>query len=104
MFAAPWLVAVPTQSLGRSLPKFFSCQLLGCGAWMAVEGGVGFGIAGRKVTLVLWALLFNRSPYNRAKEMTAISVYDYHAFTSPRISSFKPSIKFWLQFDRVLGL
>ncbi|RWW50511.1 hypothetical protein BHE74_00043215 [Ensete ventricosum] len=60
---------------------------------MLVEGAEGFGIAGRGATLVLQASWFNRSSCNRAKEMAAISMYGCRAFTSPRVSGFKPSIK-----------
>ncbi|RZS13718.1 hypothetical protein BHM03_00045333 [Ensete ventricosum] len=56
-------------------------------AQMAVKGAEGFGIAGREATLVLRASWFNRSPCICAKEIAAIRVYDYRAFTS-RISGF----------------
>ncbi|RWV88811.1 hypothetical protein GW17_00049077 [Ensete ventricosum] len=63
------------------------------GVWMAVEGTVGLGMAGRGVTLILCTSWFNCSSWIRAKEITVIRVYDCRAFSSPRISSFRPSIK-----------
>ncbi|RWW30456.1 hypothetical protein GW17_00004966 [Ensete ventricosum] len=38
MFVAPWFVAVPTQPLGRSLPKLVSCQFFRC---RGLDGGRG---------------------------------------------------------------
>ncbi|RWW01656.1 hypothetical protein GW17_00035290 [Ensete ventricosum] len=49
-------------------------------------------MASRGVTLVLRTLWFNRSSWILVKEITAIRVYDYRAFTS-RISGFRPLIK-----------
>ncbi|RRT59041.1 hypothetical protein B296_00028909 [Ensete ventricosum] len=44
-------------------------------AWMAVEGAVGLGMAGRGATLVLRTSWFNYSSWICAKEITAIRVY-----------------------------
>ncbi|RWW87210.1 hypothetical protein BHE74_00003979 [Ensete ventricosum] len=60
---------------------------------MAVEGAEGFNITSREVTIVLQALWFNHSSYSYVKEMAAIRVYGCRAFTSPRISGFKPLMK-----------
>ncbi|RWV80434.1 hypothetical protein GW17_00058297 [Ensete ventricosum] len=76
------------HSRSSSLVNFF-----GTGAWMAVEGVVGLGMAGRGATLVLHTSWFNCSSWICAKEITAIRVYGYRAFTSPRIFRFRPSIK-----------
>ncbi|RWW10675.1 hypothetical protein GW17_00025771 [Ensete ventricosum] len=65
----------------------------GSRAWMAVEGAVALGMAGRGVTLVLHISWFNCSSWIRAKEITAIGVYGCRAFTSPWISDFRPLIK-----------
>ncbi|RRT33205.1 hypothetical protein B296_00040633 [Ensete ventricosum] len=62
------------------------------GDWMAVEGVVGLGMAGREATLVLHTSWFNSSSGIRAKEIAAIRAYGCCAFTS-RISSFRPLIK-----------
>ncbi|RRT62937.1 hypothetical protein B296_00002483 [Ensete ventricosum] len=61
---------------------------------MAVEGAVGLGMAGQGATLVLRASWFNRSSWICAKEIIAIRVYDCRAFTSPRISGFRPQGKY----------
>ncbi|RZS22475.1 hypothetical protein BHM03_00055266 [Ensete ventricosum] len=58
------------------------------GAWMAV----GLGMAGQGATLVLYTSWFNCSSWIRAKAIVAIRAYGCHAFTSPQISSFRPSI------------
>ncbi|RWW78381.1 hypothetical protein BHE74_00013403 [Ensete ventricosum] len=50
-------------------------------------------MAGRRVTLVLCTSWFNCSSRIRVKEIAAIRVYGCRAFTSPRISGFRPSIK-----------
>ncbi|RZS03446.1 hypothetical protein BHM03_00033628 [Ensete ventricosum] len=42
-------------------------------------------MAGRGATLVLCISWFNCSSWIRTKEIVAISVYGYRAFTSPRI-------------------
>ncbi|RWV87614.1 hypothetical protein GW17_00050369 [Ensete ventricosum] len=68
-------------------------SIFGYGAWMAVEGAVGLSMAGLGVTLVLRTSWFNCSSWIREKEIVAIRVYDCRAFTSPRISGFRPSIK-----------
>ncbi|RWV84477.1 hypothetical protein GW17_00053805 [Ensete ventricosum] len=49
---------------------------------------VGWG-----VTLVLRTSWFNCSSWIRAKKIVALRVYSCHAFTSPQISGFRPSIK-----------
>ncbi|RWW55778.1 hypothetical protein BHE74_00037546 [Ensete ventricosum] len=76
------------RSRNSSLVIFF-----GEGAWMAVEGAIGLGMAGRGATLVLRASWFNRSSWICTKEIVALRVYDCCTFTSPRISDFRPSIK-----------
>ncbi|RWV83447.1 hypothetical protein GW17_00054936 [Ensete ventricosum] len=50
-------------------------------------------MAGRGATLVLRTSWFNCSSWIRAKEITTIRVYGCRAFTSPRISGFRPLIK-----------
>ncbi|RZS08053.1 hypothetical protein BHM03_00038980 [Ensete ventricosum] len=50
-------------------------------------------MASRGATLVLRASWFNHSSWIRAKEITVIRVYGCRAFTSPRISGFRPSMK-----------
>ncbi|RWW47459.1 hypothetical protein BHE74_00046542 [Ensete ventricosum] len=50
-------------------------------------------MAGRGVTLVLRTSWFNYSSWIRAKEIVVIRVYGCRAFTSHRISGFRPSIK-----------
>ncbi|RRT32933.1 hypothetical protein B296_00043804 [Ensete ventricosum] len=50
-------------------------------------------MAGRGATHVLHTSWFNCSSWIRAKEIAAIRVYNCRAFTSPRISDFRPSIK-----------
>ncbi|RRT33642.1 hypothetical protein B296_00039554 [Ensete ventricosum] len=60
---------------------------------MTVEGVVGLGIADQGVTLVLHASWFNHSSWIRVMEITTIRVYSCRAFTSPRISAFRPSMK-----------
>ncbi|RZR96622.1 hypothetical protein BHM03_00025676 [Ensete ventricosum] len=50
-------------------------------------------MASRGVTLVLRALWFNRSSWIRANKITTIRVYGCRALTSPRSSSFRPSMK-----------
>ncbi|RZR71439.1 hypothetical protein BHM03_00005142 [Ensete ventricosum] len=97
MFAAPWFIAVLAQSLGGLFLKFVSCQFFCCKGSDGIRGTEGFGIASRKVTLDLQASWFNHSSCSRAKEMAAIRVYGYRAFTSPCISDFKPSMKFELE-------
>ncbi|RRT71720.1 hypothetical protein B296_00023995, partial [Ensete ventricosum] len=57
------------------------------------RGAVGLDMAGRGVTLVLRTSWFNCSFWIRAREIIAIRVYGCRAFTSPRISGFRPSIK-----------
>ncbi|RZS01434.1 hypothetical protein BHM03_00031278 [Ensete ventricosum] len=59
---------------------------------MAVEGAVGFGMAGQGATIVLHASWFNRSSWIRAKKIITIRLYGCHAFTS-RIFGFRPSMK-----------
>ncbi|RRT37133.1 hypothetical protein B296_00036714 [Ensete ventricosum] len=51
-------------------------------------------MAGQGATLVLHTSWFNCSSWIRAKEIAAIRVYGCRTFTSPRISGFRPSIKF----------
>ncbi|RWV83974.1 hypothetical protein GW17_00054356 [Ensete ventricosum] len=77
MFASPRFVAMPHNSLvdrsrSSSLVNFF-----GAGAWMAVEGAVGLGMAGRGATLVLRTSWFNCSSWIRVKEIAAIGVYGF---------------------------
>ncbi|RRT71695.1 hypothetical protein B296_00004809 [Ensete ventricosum] len=48
-------------------------------------------------TLVLHTSWFNCSSWIRAKEIAARRVYGCRAFTSPRISGFRPSIKSFLE-------
>ncbi|RZS26223.1 hypothetical protein BHM03_00059532 [Ensete ventricosum] len=50
-------------------------------------------MASRGVTLVLRTSWFNCYFWIRAKEIAAIRVYSCRAFTSPRISGFRPSIE-----------
>ncbi|RWW38411.1 hypothetical protein BHE74_00056340 [Ensete ventricosum] len=50
-------------------------------------------MAGRGVTLVFRSSWFNHSSWIYVKEITAICVYGCRAFTSLRISGFRPSIK-----------
>ncbi|RWW67560.1 hypothetical protein BHE74_00024982 [Ensete ventricosum] len=50
-------------------------------------------MASRGATLVLRTSWFNHSSWILAKEIIVVRVYGYRAFTSPRISSFRPSIK-----------
>ncbi|RRT49910.1 hypothetical protein B296_00043755, partial [Ensete ventricosum] len=76
------------RSRSSSLVNFF-----GAGVSMAVEGVVGLGMTGRGVTIVLHTSWFNCSSWIYAKEIAAIRVYGCRAFTSPRISDFRPSIK-----------
>ncbi|RWV94898.1 hypothetical protein GW17_00042525 [Ensete ventricosum] len=71
----------------------FLVNFFGAGAWMAIEGAVGLGMAGRGATLVLHTSWFNCSSWIRAKEITTVRVYGCRAFTSPRIFDFRPSIK-----------
>ncbi|RRT52462.1 hypothetical protein B296_00021476 [Ensete ventricosum] len=105
MFAAPRFVAMPTQLLGRSFAKLSSLvNFFGARAWMAVEGAVGLGMAGRGATLVLRTSWFNCSSWIRAKKIAAIRVYGSRAFTSPRISSFKPSIKVEVRIVAIMGI
>ncbi|RZS14668.1 hypothetical protein BHM03_00046396, partial [Ensete ventricosum] len=61
-------------------------------------GAIGLSMAGRGVTLVLHASWFNYSSWIRAKEIAAIRVYGCRALTSPRISGFRPSMKFRVEF------
>ncbi|RRT54453.1 hypothetical protein B296_00047623 [Ensete ventricosum] len=105
MFAAPRLVAVPNSPFTNRSQSSSLTNLFGAGAQMAVEGAEGFDIAGRGATLILQASWFKRSSCSRAKEIAAIRVYDYRAFTSPRISSFFPCCDFlrlggaYVEFD-----
>ncbi|RZR89242.1 hypothetical protein BHM03_00016934 [Ensete ventricosum] len=39
MFAAPWFVAMPTQSFGRSFAKLVSCHFFWCGGSDGSKGG-----------------------------------------------------------------
>ncbi|RRT74896.1 hypothetical protein B296_00001507 [Ensete ventricosum] len=50
-------------------------------------------MASQRATLVLHTSWFNYSSWIRAKEITAIKVYDCRASTFPRISGCRPSIK-----------
>ncbi|RWW59718.1 hypothetical protein BHE74_00033331 [Ensete ventricosum] len=58
------------HSRSSSLVNFF-----GVGAWMAKEGAVGLGMAGRGATFVLRTSWFNCSTWIRMKEIVAIRVY-----------------------------
>ncbi|RRT37763.1 hypothetical protein B296_00034243 [Ensete ventricosum] len=79
-------------------------NLFGAGAQMAVEGAVGLNMAGQGVTLVLRASWFNRSSWIRVKEITAIRVYGYCAFTSSQISGFRPSMKVEARVVAIVGI
>ncbi|RRT72964.1 hypothetical protein B296_00029268 [Ensete ventricosum] len=68
-------------------------NVFGARAHMVVEGAIGLSMVGREVTLVLRTSWFNHSSWIRVKEITAIRVYGCRAFTSPRISGFRSSIK-----------
>ncbi|RZR76185.1 hypothetical protein BHM03_00000813 [Ensete ventricosum] len=93
MFAAPWFIAMPTQSFGRSFAKLVACQFFWWEAQMATEGAIGLGMAGWVVTLVLHASWFNCSSWIRAKKIATIRMYSCRALTSPWISGFRPSMK-----------
>ncbi|RWW49501.1 hypothetical protein BHE74_00044319 [Ensete ventricosum] len=93
MFSASRFITMLTQPLVDHSQSSSLVNSFGAGARMAVEGAEGFGMASQGATLVLPTLWFNRSSWILAKEITTIRVYGCHAFTSPRISSFRPSIK-----------
>ncbi|RWV79077.1 hypothetical protein GW17_00059846, partial [Ensete ventricosum] len=60
---------------------------------LVVDGANGLYVVGHAMALVLRASWFSLSLCSHAKEMAALSVYDYRALTSSRISDFKPSME-----------
>ncbi|RWW63175.1 hypothetical protein BHE74_00029664 [Ensete ventricosum] len=93
MFAAPRFVAMPTQLLCRSFAKLVSCQLFWCRGLDGSRGGNrprhGWSGSDPCPSYLVVQLFF----LDTWKEITAIRVYGYRAFTSPQISNFRLSIK-----------